>query len=98
MELLEYCKYFAQRNETIEKLLESIESTIGENETISEEDKKNFYLALGFSKGYVEYKTKTLAENLGVSKGNIKFMINTLVEEGKIEIIKEHNITFIKIK
>lgn len=96
MELLEYILYnYNQKNDlVVETLLPVIDSIIKSTD-IDESLKRETYKALGMARGYTEYKAKELAIILGVSKTAIKFMTNSLIEDGKLELVKENNITFL---
>lgn len=98
MELLEYVNYnYKQKNDNAVRLIEESIELIRNEESIPEEVRKKIYTALGYAKGYTEYKTKELSNILGVSKTAIKFMTNKLLEEKIIELVKENNVTFIKV-
>lgn len=96
MELLEYVLYnYNQKNNLVVDVLSPVIEAVAKSEDVDENIKREAYRALGIAKGYTEYKAKELAGILGVSKTAIKFMTNSLVEEGKIELVKENNITFL---
>lgn len=98
MELLEYVHYnYNQQNKLVSELLQLVIDDINSKEcNVEESTQRNIYIALGVSKGYTEYKTKELTNILGISKTSLKFMTNILIDEGKIELIKENNITFLR--
>lgn len=96
MELLEFVLYnYNQKNDLVVETLLPVIDAISKSNDIDENLKREAYKALGLARGYTEYKAKELAVILGVSKTAIKFMTNSLIDEGKIELVKENNITFL---
>lgn len=96
MELLEYLLYnYGQKNDMIANSLDNVVEKINLNESVDDDIKRELYISLGLAKGYTEYRIKELATILGVSKSAIKYMTNTLLEEKKITMLKENNITFL---
>lgn len=96
MELLEYVLYnYNQKNDLVVQTLLPVIDVIAQSTDFDETLKREAYKALGMARGYTEYKAKELAGILGVSKTAIKFMTNSLIEEGKLELVKENNITFL---
>ena len=96
MELLEYLLYnYGQKNDMIANSLGDVIEKIQLNETVDEEVKRELYISFGMAKGYTEYRIKELATVLGVSKSAIKYMANTFLEENKVGMLKENNITFL---
>lgn len=97
MELLEYVNFnFLQKNDYVVEILEDLMKSLEEDENVKEEYKRTICVASGCAKGYTEYKAKELAKLLGVTKTAIKYMCDTLLEEKKIILIKDRNVTFIK--
>lgn len=97
MELLEYVLFnFNCVSENTVSILQGLFDRVQNDDDIKEDYKKEIYSALCCARGYTLYKSKELAKALGVTKGSIKYMVDKLVEEKKLEVIKEYNISYLK--
>ena len=96
MELYEFLLYnYSKKNDDIFNCLDEYKNTLILDE-IEKNNLKSLYIAMGLAKGYTLYQYKKLAKELGITKTALRYMANVLINEGKVEVLKENNITFIK--
>lgn len=96
MELYEFLLYtYGRKNDDIFTYLNEHKNNLL-SEGTDENTLRSLYIAMGLAKGYTLYQSKKLAKELGVTKTALRYMANSLIDEGKAEILKENNITFIK--
>ena len=95
MELQEYIMFnFGQQNDKAVEIL----SDLYENhkDSFTEEELIKLIKALNVCKGYTEYRVKDIANDLGFTKTKVKYFVKQAIEENKIELVVEENVTFLK--
>lgn len=96
-ELLEYFIYnYRMQNPYIENLLLDLFNRVKDDETISQDVKNGVFKALQMARGLTEYKASTVASDLGLAKSRVKALMKQAVDEGKVELVVEYDLTFIK--
>ena len=96
-ELLEYFNYnYRMQNPYIENLLLDLFKQVENDETVSQEIKNGVFRALQMARGLTEYKAATVATDLGLAKSRVKALMKQAVDEGKVELVVEYSLTFIK--
>lgn len=96
-ELLEYFVYnYRMQNPYIENLLRNLFNQVKDDETVSQEVKNGVFKALQMARGLTEYKASTVASDLGLAKSRVKALMKQAVDEGKVELVVEYELTFIK--
>ena len=96
-ELLEYFVYnYRMQNPYIENLLRNLFDQVKDDEAVSQEVKNGVFKALQMARGLTEYKASTVASDLGLAKSRVKALMKQAVDEGKVELVVEYELTFIK--
>lgn len=96
-ELLEYFVYnYRMQNPYIENLLRNLFNQVKDDEAVSQEVKNGVFKALQMARGLTEYKASTVASDLGLAKSRVKALMKQAVDEGKVELVVEYELTFIK--
>ena len=96
-ELLEYFVYnYRMQNPYIENLLRNLFDQVKDDEAVSQEVKNGVFKALQMARGLTEYKAATVANDLGLAKSRVKALMKQAVDEGRVELVVEYELTFIK--
>jgi hypothetical protein len=66
------------------------------DENVSQDVKNGVFRALQMARGLTEYKASTVATDLGLAKSRVKALMKQAVDEGKVELVVEYSLTFIK--
>lgn len=95
MELQEYIMFnFGQQNDKAIEILTDLYEN--HKDSFTEEELAKLVKALNICKGYTEYRVKDIANDLGFTKTKVKYLVKQAIEENKIELVVEENVTFLK--
>jgi hypothetical protein len=96
-ELLEYFVYnYRMENPILTEHLSTLFERMKNADDVPQDVKTEVFKAMQMSKGFTEYKAATVAADLGLTKSRIKALMKQAVDEGKVEMVVEYNLTFIK--
>lgn len=96
-ELLEYFVYnYRMENPILTEHLVALFDSIKDSENVPQDVKTEIFKAMQMSRGYTEYKAGSVAQDLGLTKSRVKTLMKQAVDEHKIEMVVEYNLTFIK--